>query len=309
MLGNKKIIVVTPAGRKKYMEILIKYILAERDIIDEYRIWVNTKDENDISYFKSLEEIHKGFVTLDIRHIDEEHCGTNLNIHKFFDRCTESNVVYIRLDDDVVWLSKNFIKNLAEFRIENTRPFLIYPAIINNSICDYIFQNLGYYKNFDNFDYDCTSSIAFTNNYIAESKHKEMLKNIQNLDTIRFPESWELRRYERVSINCISWLGEAFANFNGIVGHDEELWLSVDKPKELKRPNIITGNSMCSHFAFGPQREHLDNTDILEAYQKLSNYISVDPKSLDFSKIDWKTLPDNFKLRLHMLLVENDIKY
>lgn len=309
MIGNKKIVVVTPAGRKKYMEILFKYILIEKEIIDEYRIWVNTKDQVDISYFESLEENHKGFVTLDRRHIEEEDCGENTNIHRFFDLCTESNTVYIRLDDDVVWLSKNFIKNLAEFRIKNPDPFLVYPAIINNSICDYLFQNIGYFRNFDNFDYDCISSIAFTDHYIAEGKHREMLKHIEKLEHISFPITWDLRRYERVSINCISWLGEEFANFDGIVGRDEEAWLSVVKPEELKKPNVIMGSSICSHFAFGPQRGHLDKTNLLETYRNISNYISVDPTKLNFDKIEWKNLSDDVKLKLHILLSENDIQY
>ena len=33
MINNKKVVVVTPAGRKKYMEILIKYILRENNLL------------------------------------------------------------------------------------------------------------------------------------------------------------------------------------------------------------------------------------------------------------------------------------
>ena len=85
MINNKKIIVVTPAGRKRYMEPLFKYILREKDIIDEYRIWVNTKNKEDIEYFYSLKKEYPGFITLDERFIEEPDCGINFNIHRFFD--------------------------------------------------------------------------------------------------------------------------------------------------------------------------------------------------------------------------------
>lgn len=309
MIKDKKVVVVTPAGRKRYMEILFKYILREKHIVDEYRIWVNTKTQSDISYFESLEKSNKGFVTLDKRHMEEPECGENTNIHRFFDQCTDPDTIYIRLDDDVIWLSESFIENLATYRIENPDPFLVYGAIINNSICDSIFQNLGHYKNFENFDYDCVQSIAFTDSYVCEGKHREMLKHIEQLKPIEFADVWVLRRYERVSINCISWLGETFSDFKGIVDKNEEVWLSCIKPKELKKPNVIIGNSTCSHFAFGPQREHMDKTNILDLYRNVSNYISIDPNSIDFSKLNWKELTPDMKLKIHILLTENDIKY
>jgi hypothetical protein len=86
MINNKKIIVVTPAGRKRYMEPLLKYILREKDIIDEYRIWVNTGNKEDIEYFYSLKKEYPDFITLDERFTEEPDCGHNYNIHRFFDK-------------------------------------------------------------------------------------------------------------------------------------------------------------------------------------------------------------------------------
>jgi hypothetical protein len=58
--------------------------------------------------------------------------------------------------------------------------------------------------------------------------------------------------------------------FNGIVGLHEEIWLSTDKPKELSAPNIIFGNSLFVHYAFAPQRQFLESTDILEKYKNIT---------------------------------------
>lgn len=309
MIKDKKIVVVTPSGRKRYMEILIKYILRERNVIDEYRIWVNTKNKLDQDYFDSLEEKYKGFVTLDKRFIEEEWCGSNLNIHRFFDKCTDPDTVYIRLDDDVIWLSENFIANLAEYRIKNPKPFLVYSTIINNGVCDSILQNQGYYRNLGDFEYDCTRTIAFTEPGICEQKHREMINEFYGFERINQLDTWVLRRYERVSINCISWLGETFAEFGGLVDKDEEGWLSCAKPREIGRPNVITGVSTCAHFAFGPQREHMDKTNILDLYKTLAEYIDVDPKTLEFSKVNWKEIPEKLRMKIHILLTENNIKY
>jgi hypothetical protein len=83
---------------------------------------------------------------------------------------------------------------------------------------------------------------------------------------------WHCLEYERVSINCISWLGSTFAQFNGKVGIDEEQWLSVDKPRTMEpgSHNVIIGNAIVAHFSFYTQRAHLDATDILDEYAKIS---------------------------------------
>jgi hypothetical protein len=86
------------------------------------------------------------------------------------------------------------------------------------------------------------------------------------LDKFRFSGKWILTQYERVSINCISWRGEEFKLFDGNVGRDEEAWLSVEKPKEIQRPNCIFGEFVCVHYAFHTQRERIDSTDILSQY-------------------------------------------
>ena len=65
---------------------------------------------------------------------------------------------------------------------------------------------------------------------------------------------WELFRYEAFSINCIAWLGEDFSLFGGVVGHEEEKWLTEIKPKEIGRMNCICGTALMVHSAFWKQR-------------------------------------------------------
>ena len=50
------IIVVTPAGRKKYLEKLYLHLKNQKQDFHYWHLWVNTSDINDINYMKELEK-------------------------------------------------------------------------------------------------------------------------------------------------------------------------------------------------------------------------------------------------------------
>ena len=56
------------------------------------------------------------------------------NIFRFFKYASDPNSVYIRLDDDVLYLEPNFCKKMFNFRIENKEPFVVFGNIINNAV-------------------------------------------------------------------------------------------------------------------------------------------------------------------------------
>jgi hypothetical protein len=129
---DKKVIVVIPAGRKRYLEILIPYLLnpTNRAIIDECRLWLNTDVEEDIAYIKSLQS--------DFIKIDEYNNPKNIHrIASFLSLApNNSNIIYLRLDDDICFVDSNAILNLVKFRYENPNYFLVYGNIANNSRMD-----------------------------------------------------------------------------------------------------------------------------------------------------------------------------
>ena len=53
MFQNYKIVVNTAAGRRRYMQYLIPYIVG-CDIVDRYDIWINTHNGADIEFFKKF---------------------------------------------------------------------------------------------------------------------------------------------------------------------------------------------------------------------------------------------------------------
>lgn len=275
MIDKKyKLVIVTPAGRKKYMEILLKYILKQKNIIDEYRIWVNTTNEDDLIWFNEIGNKYKELVKLEYLPQDVNVDG-NRSIYKFFENCIEEDTIYLRFDDDIVWMEDDFIEKIVKFRIENPRYFLIFGNIINNAVIDHVHQNNGvlYSCKIKN---DCLCSNGWGNPVLAEEKHRTFLKNLNNgnINMYRFET---LESVKRISINCICWFGKEFKRFNGIVSREigEEHWLSEVKPSVIRKKNCVFGNAICSHYSFWVQREYLDNTDILEKYAEIARNIRI----------------------------------
>ena len=53
MYKNYRVVVNTAAGRRRYMQYLIPYIVSS-DIVDRYDIWINTHNGADIEFFKQV---------------------------------------------------------------------------------------------------------------------------------------------------------------------------------------------------------------------------------------------------------------
>lgn len=260
--------IITPAGRKRYLEILYRHLAKQKNDFNNWVLWINTSNQEDINYCKQLEKENNWIKTLDSK-IPPNVPSSIYHFYKY-SGC-DPNKVYIRFDDDIVWLSDNFIKELATFRIENPEYFLVYPNIINNSLIDSLNQRFGSLQLSHVIKYKCFDAHGWVNYFITKKKHEYFLKSILENDTKKFEfGKWILNNNERVSINCISWLGSEFAKFKGIVGEDEEQWLSVEKPLQVKKYNIIYGKPICSHYAFYLQRDYIDKeTNILKRYNDL----------------------------------------
>lgn len=262
-----KRIVVTPAGRARYLEILHKHLEKQREHFDQWLLLVNTNNVEDIGFCERLAARNDSWI--DTRYAkDSDPNRQNLNIHKFLNQfCTDPDAVYLRLDDDVVYLAPDFVKTMFETRLADPEPYLVYGNIINNAITSWIHQKLGNFR-FKNGHslYDCVDHLGWANPEFAEELHREFLKNPTDPKWTSF-EKWVATEYERISINAICFFGKDFASEP--VADDEELFLSVDRPRAIQRPNVVCGKAVCVHFAFHTQRAHLDATGILDEYKKL----------------------------------------
>ena len=265
---DMKRVVVTPAGRKRYLEILVQHLAAQRDAFDVWILLVNTSVVEDIGFCERLAARHPDWI--ETRYATGSNPGEGShNIHRFLNEfCIDPETVYLRLDDDVVYLAPGFVREMFDFRLANPHPFLVYSNIINNAIVAWIHQKLGNFSYERLSGYDCVDEIGWKDPRFAETLHRAFLADPVD-PKWKFRE-WHATEYERVSINAISWFGKDLAVEP--VDRDEENWFATWRPKVLERPNVICGTAICVHFAFFTQREYLESQapDILEAYAKLA---------------------------------------
>lgn len=270
MFNGYKVVVWTPAGRKRYMELLARHVLS-CELVDEYRICVNTTNQDDISWFESMKKKHSR-VSIE-RHPpnaskpgSDAHAGETIGW--FFRNTMDEGTIYIRLDDDIVWLEDDFFTKLLESRIRNKDYLFILPGIINNAIVDHIHWRMGLYPlpTGQIMGYECESEWGHKNGKFCEEKHRRFLGAINEGSTDKYKFGlWVLYHSERISINCLCYFGGCF---DGIVPSCEEPYLTMDLPGKVNKFHCIDGGVLCSHFAFYTQRGHMDGTDVLEKYKE-----------------------------------------
>ena len=265
MYNNFKIVVNTAAGRRRYMQFLVPQILAE-DIVDRYDIWIHTNDNVDIEFFKQLAEKYP-MVNL----IWQPHKTLNgmRTIDDFYQYCIDPDTIYIKLDDDVIWLEPGFFEKIIKFRCDNPEYFIVSPLVINNSGSTYILQmhnkikldkyynsNAGHRLLWRSGDFATELHEWFLEKYLKTNKYEELHCGTVPFALIRF------------SINGIVWFGQDMKNIyddGGIIGDDEEL-MSCKRPTMLGKANVVYADTLITHYAFFTQREQLDGCNMLERY-------------------------------------------
>ena len=265
MYKGFQIVCATPAGRRRYMKLLAPYLLSS-ELVDRWDIWVNTVDEGDINFF---EELGKKFEKVNLVRNPEGQVNGNASINWFYRTAIERNTIYVKFDDDIVWVEDGFFETLLDYRIENRAHLLVFPAIVNNAICTHLFQQKKKLNFPEYLSAIYSDSLAWACPEFATELHQWFLKHVESgsVDVLKFEPV--LIALNRFSINCMSWIGEDFSEFGGIVLDDDEEYLTVIKPSELRKINSICGGTLVSHFAFYPQRKLLDRGDLLYAYESL----------------------------------------
>lgn len=265
MYRDYKIVVNTAAGRRRYMQYLVPFVVST-GIVDRYDIWINTHNGADIEFFKLLAE---KYPVINLMWQPEGYVCGNGSINAFYRQCVDIDTIYLKLDDDIVWMEDDAIQRMADFRIDNPHYFLVSPLVINNSLSTYILQVKGkisldrYYKIIH------AHPILWRSGKFALQLHEWFLRHITrgDYDTLHVGKC-EMGE-TRFSINAIMWFGRDMARFDGIVPGNDEEFLSCTYPTSLGVANCWNGDVIMSHFAFYTQRKKLDRQSILEQYGKI----------------------------------------
>lgn len=273
MFRGHEIIAVVPAGRQATLQLLVPHLLAASDLIDECHLWVNTIVRSDLVYLESLEAQQPGF----FRRIPSRvPVDGNKSVACFYGPdYRKREKIYIKLDDDIVWMAPDAIRNLLEFRTRNPQYFLVFSDIWNNQLCDHLHQRTGLLPDEPFIDWNCGGN-TWSDGRAAERIHRHLLQFLSADNAVKDLcafERWHLRQTERCSINLVCWLGEDLSSLlpDGLHGPlptgDDEHYFCCVAPRQLGKSNVICGNSTVAHYSFGPQKSYLDGTDILRRWQ------------------------------------------
>jgi hypothetical protein len=281
MVDGHKVVSVTPSGRQRFVEILHNYLINMRHIIDNHVWWINTNDQADIDYLELLSKKYPEFYSIKYLPDHPNYNFNHLDIHKFYDECKDDKTVYVRFDDDIVFVEKSEFENFIKFRIENPEYFLVYANTINNNYCTFIHQMLGAvgvgeHKELNQLplvDYKFNNQVVQDPNYTLKSFFDFFVSvNSGNISKFKF-NKWIFHNYERCHLNCVSWLGSEFNKFDK-VGMDEEPWLTDYKPRERSMKNCVYGNFIVVHYSFDNFVLHVDKYNN-GFFLKLFNNISM----------------------------------
>jgi hypothetical protein len=286
MIDNHRVVAWTPYGRVRTYSILIKYLErdVERGLIDEVWAFMNTDpvgQEDDIAYAHELAELFPWFK---LKHRPEGVDLGNLPKQRYtglaYREMVDPGTIYLRLDDDVVYLHEDAIENLVRARIDMPAPTAVFPIIINNAICSHFLQLCGKIPmEWGAVGAYCMDPVGWANGPFAVKLHEMLLDHVEagTVEDLYLYQDFPLQPGTQFSVSCFASLGSMYADLpHGpgiLVPDEEESFHTVHQPLATGRPNIIRGNAIVSHFSFFPQHPFLNATDLLDRYRDLADKV------------------------------------
>lgn len=179
-----------------------------------------------------------------------------------------SDAVFLKCDDDIVYLDIDKLDGFIQFRRANPNYFIVSANVVNNGVCAYFQQQAG---SIPASVGDFERPPGGFGGSLWESAERATQLHAFFLGTggaaLPLPEpvvDWT----ERQSINFIAWLGRDLRHMALPQGDDEHA-LTIGVPTFLERPSAIYSDFMVSHLSFGPQERGWDPTALIEAYEVL----------------------------------------
>ena len=268
-MDKRKRVIITITHRLDTIHILEKYLIKQRQNYDEWHLWVNSDNEE---IKTELSKIDASIIRPSVFKPED---GLHNLYHFYQTDSMDHNTNYLKLDDDIVWLEPNFIDKIFNYReYYQNNYFLIFSNIVNNAIISNIQMRFGNFLWNNNTFYNYLDPTGWANPLFAEELHRKFLNHINdNTYNLWHFNKWILDWREMVSINSVCWSGEDFSKVIPYMQGVDEFWINTYGPSMTNKNSVILGDIICSHYAFHPQKQHLDSTDILEHYKKLADSV------------------------------------
>ncbi len=261
-----KVILTIAAGRRITMSSLIPQLLAE-DGWDEMHIWMNTNNHDDLVFLSQLPKLDSRIKLQFLDCLAKTHVADGYyqqsrvagNLGEWWpNHCTDPDAIYVRFDDDIVYVEPGTVQALVEARLKYPDPYLIFPVIINNGVMAHFLDSNGKLKN---PKYDSYTPYVFDpliwSAELCFDIHEQFLFNARLHGTEHFHIPNREFEPQHISINCMTFFGKDIAAWGGkFFDNGEEGFITCQVPFWNKRKLMVMGSKVVSHFAFAPQRAH-----------------------------------------------------
>jgi len=255
-----KVIFTVFAGRRRYMEILLRYV--DKLKVDQVHLWNFTRTDEDDEYINTLSDKY----TI----INVENKKSWNEYYAYYK--SDPEIILIKCDDDIVYIDIDMFDNFIEY-IKNSNTPLVYSAsVVNNSVCHYAQKQYGLWEDIHLENLITTTEDAKNVNTIHDSfiNNKEnFLKKSRLLLPTFIPGDFPYK----ININFVAFKGEDLDLLfdNDDVGLNDEDWIGGNARHKLSRPIVIDLRFTVSHMAFTKQREGgYDEKQHLSSYETFS---------------------------------------
>lgn len=262
MTNNKtnkksKNIVLTCAGRRDRMSLLVSYMqdALTRGIIDEWHIWNYTATPEDDEWIQSL---HSDGIIIQTPISKDSYC-------EMYQSLPVDDSVYIKIDDDIVYIDVDGLDHLIQFRRLNRGYFAVSANIVNNPTCYLLQKDLGIFPDIEEMTLDGPHATVIHQSFLRGEK-------------VRFDSIAEVSSEYIVPINCIAWLGTDNEYMQKITGNDAED-ITYTIPKKVKRCICVFGPCVASHLSYTSQgqEDNMPVSDLIQNYGVFQNQHAMDP--------------------------------
>lgn len=286
MFANYRIVSFSPAGRQRNMALLDRFLRVNRYLIDRHEWWVNTPNEGDRTFIQELAERHPDFYSAVEVDAPYDHFGQRVILerlrHFYRERCQDTRTIYLKIDDDFCYIGKDAVADLLEFRVAHPDYFLVMPPTVNSILHNHVAQRMALVPREPlYFGYSPFDPNGYSSGQGAELVHRAFLDALNRnlMAPWTFPR-WEFTEFECASIGATCFFGRDLAAFGGDVTDDDEHFLSCVKPRELNRVNAVSPclphrDAFFAHYAYAPQKAHLDTTDVLSSYEMVASWMRL----------------------------------
>ena len=192
--------------------------------------------------------------------------------YQFLLRFSDTDII-AKCDDDTCFIDVDTLAAAYEFRWLNKEPYLIHANCINNGITTFHQHRKHMWSDSESKIYPTggLTGPLFSNPDIACDHHQQFCNDI--IQSPRNIEKYKLNQNipftNRISINFIFMLGSDREELSKIDLQDE-YQSSCKIPQRLGRCNLILGDFIVSHHAFGVQKQVMDRRGTYDGYVKLA---------------------------------------